>query len=223
MSAKTRIKPARERAREARRRAARGKQRRYTLGSALIVVLFAALAASFLLGRGSSQSNDGSRPSSGSSGPQVTVDPGAIRAGRPFPGFSVTDVDGRVVTMDSLSGKPTIIWFTTSYCIPCQIGAQEVARLDDQLGGDAFNVLVMFVDTAESPAALLGWREDFANPDWIVALDSGNTFAEAVQLRVLDTKLLLSDRGVLEDVDVNVADASYLALVRQAVKDAAGG
>lgn len=223
MGAKTHVKPALERAREARRRTARGKHRRYTVGSALIVALFAALAASVLLGKGSSQPNERSQGGNGSTEPHVTIESGAVRVGRPFPGFSVTDVDGRVVTRDSLGETPMIIWFTTSYCIPCQIGAQQVARLDDQLGGDAFNVLVMFVDTTESPAALLGWREDFANPDWIVALDSGNTFAKAVQLRVLDTKLLLSDRGLLENVDVNVADATYLALVRQAVKDAAEG
>jgi len=180
--------------------------------------LFAVLGGSLLLGRGKPQPNAG--VAAGAAEPNVSVERGEIRVGEPFPAFSVTDVDGRVVTGDSLRGKPTIIWFTTSYCIPCQQGAIPVARLDDRLGGDAFNVLVMFVDPSEGPAALTSWRERFGRPDWIVALDRNDTFARAVHLRALDTKLLLDARGDLQDVNLYPVDPAYLALLQQAAGEA---
>jgi thiol-disulfide isomerase/thioredoxin len=219
MSAKTRVKPARERARDKRRVAALRKKRFLVLGTASIVVLFAALAVSLIFGRGSSQPSEGSEAGSRSAGPHVIIDRGAIKVGKPFPEFSVTDVDGRLVTKDSLGGKPTIIWFTTSYCIPCQVGARAVARLDDQLGG-AFNVLVMFVDPSEGRAALTSWRERFGRPDWIVALDRNDTFARAVHLRALDTKFLLDAQGDLQDVNLYPVDPAYLALLQQAAGEA---
>jgi thiol-disulfide isomerase/thioredoxin len=117
-----------------------------------------------------------------------------------------------------LSGKPTIIWFTTSYCLPCQVGAEEVARLDDELGGKAFNVLVAFVDPTEPPAVLQTWREQFGRPDWIVSIDRGTAFAEALGVVALDTKFLLDAGGVLEDGNAYQVDDTYLALLRRTVQ-----
>lgn len=149
--------------------------------------------------------------------PLASVAEAAVKVGGLFPDFRVTDVDGRIVTRDSLGGKPSIIWFTTSYCVPCQIGARVVAGLDDELGGNAFNVLVLFVDPGESSADLVSWRDQFANPDWIVAFDPNLTLAKEVQLRFLDTKILLDENGIITNIDVNIADQGYLALLRQAV------
>jgi thiol-disulfide isomerase/thioredoxin len=216
MSAKTRVRPARERARDERRVAALRKKRLLVLGTASIGVLFAALAVSLIFGRGGSQPGEGSEAGSRSAGPRVIIDRGAIEVGKPFPAFSFTDIDGRLVTKDSLSGKPTFIWFTTSYCIPCQQGAASVARLDDRLGGDAFNVVVVFVDPSEGRAALTSWRERFGRSDWLVALDPNDTFARAVHLRALDTKFLLDAQGDLQDVNLYPVDPAYLALLQQA-------
>lgn len=49
-----------------------------------------------------------------------------------------------------------------------------MSRLDDELGGNAFNVPVVFVDPRETEEDLISWRSRFANPDWIVAFDNFN-------------------------------------------------
>lgn len=203
-------------ARKARRRAARrgaGARRPRAWGWAAVGAVLA-LASVLLLRQAGSHEGDRAV------GPGARIGPGAVRVGMPFPPFAVTDVDGRVVTSDALRGAPAILWFTTSYCVPCQVGAREVAALDDRLGGDAFQVVVLFVDPAEGPAALTGWRERFGRPDWIVALDRDGAFARAVDLRALDTKLLLDARGTLRDVDLYPVDGGYLELLRRTVREA---
>lgn len=142
-----------------------------------------------------------------------------VEVGAPFPTFSLTDAHGQTVSNATLAGKPSIVWFTTSYCEPCKVGARVVAALDDELGGDAFNVLVLFVDPAEPPAALLDWRSEVARDDWIVALDTA--LATEVDLRFLDTKYLLDEAGVIQDIDVNIADQRYVELVRGEVQGGA--
>ena len=175
-------------------------------GGVLVLVFVAALAA-FSLGRNSATS--GSSPDGSSQG--------APAVGKRFPDFSLTEADGRRLTVSSLEGKPSIVWFTTSYCVPCQVGAREVARLDDELGGDAFNVLVVFVDPQEPASALRGWRERFANEDWLVALDEDVALANAVRLQVLDTKFLLDKDGTVRNIDYAVAGNDYVELIRKEV------
>lgn len=141
----------------------------------------------------------------------------ALKVGQPFPDFTATEVDGRRITRESLRGKPAIVWFTTTYCVPCQIGARVVAKLDDELGGGAFDLVVIFVDPKEPPAALRDWRREFARPDWMVALDV--ELAKRVELRYLDTKYLLDRAGVIRNIDVAIADERYLGIIRQVVRE----
>lgn len=143
-----------------------------------------------------------------------------LNAGDTFPDFNVTDVDGKAITRDSLKGKPVIIWFTTSWCVPCQIGGLKVSKLDDELGGKSFNVLVVFVDPKETGQDLRLWRKRFAREDWMVAFDNELTkLAARVNLRFLDSKFALDKNGVIKNVDFQQADENYINTIKQIVKE----
>lgn len=125
-----------------------------------------------------------------------------VDADREFPSFSVVDVDGTTISKDTLKGKPAIIWFTTTWCTPCQIGAQAVSKLHDELGTDSFNVLVIFVDLQEQPSDLRRWREQFARPSWRLAFNNG--LAESQRIQFLDSKYLLNGTGIIVDFDTQI-------------------
>jgi cytochrome oxidase Cu insertion factor (SCO1/SenC/PrrC family) len=201
------------------RAAARSKRnRRVLLVGSFAGGLAGALVAMLLIG-----GRSGSPPPTLSSGPADTSTgqtSSGVAIGRTFPPFRITDVDGRVVTNQTLRGKPAIIWYTTSYCAPCQVGARVVARFEDQLGGSPFNVLVVFVDPRESAAALTRWRDRYGRPDWMVALDSTGTLSEAVRLQFLDSKYLLDARGVVRNIDFTVADRGYLMQILRLLRKA---
>ncbi len=199
--------------------ARRKKKQRLILG-AIIIVVFAGAVAAFALSNGSPGGREptalktaGPDNSSNGLGGDVT----AVEEGKAFPPFSLTEAEGRTLTNDSLKGKPSIVWFTTSYCVPCQQGAALVSQLDDELGGDAFDVLVVFVDPNEPVSALTSWRERFANGDWMVVLDDGNELSEKVGLRFLDSKFLLDESGTIRNIDVVQADDDYLKLLKEKV------
>jgi cytochrome oxidase Cu insertion factor (SCO1/SenC/PrrC family) len=147
--------------------------------------------------------------------PAPAITEGTPSVGALFPDFNLTEVNGGTITRDSLKGKPTIVWFTTTWCTPCQIGAKKVAQLQKELGTDKLNVLVFFVDPRESENDLRNWRSQFANPDWKLVLNNG--LAEKIGIRYLDSKYLLGNDGVIEDFNTNIADDQYLALIRSAV------
>ena len=158
-------------------------------------------------------------PSSKDPGTSILQQAG-LKVGDTFPDFNLTEVDGRSISNDSLKGKPVIVWFTTSWCTPCQIGALDVSKLDDEFGGKAFNVLVVFVDPKETSQDLRLWRKRFAREDWMVAFDNKLTeLATRVNLRFLDSKFLLDKNGVIKNIDFKQADENYLNTIKRIVKE----
>ena len=135
--------------------------------------------------------------------------------GNAFPDFSAIDVEGASLSNKSLKGKPAIVWFTTTWCTPCQIGAKKVAQLQNELGDNRLNVLVYFVDPKESADDLRNWRNQFANPNWRLVFNNG--LAEKIGIKFLDSKYLLDKDGVIKDFNTRIADDQYLALIRSVV------
>lgn len=152
--------------------------------------------------------------------PIASLDKSMVAVGMEFPEFSVKEVSGKTITNESLKGKPAIVWLTTSWCTPCKIGAEKVAKLDTELGDDAFNVLVVFVDHAETDSDLKNWRNKYANKDWAVAFDNEFTnLGKKVELRYLDSKFLLDKNGIIKNIDVKIADEKYLNLIYKTINE----
>lgn len=125
------------------------------------------------------------------------------------PEFQLIDIDKKPVTKDDLKSKPVIVWFTTSYCVPCQIGAKEVKKLDEDMGGGKFNVIMIFIDPRETEQDLRAWKDNFASKDWLVAFGNGKMIAD-YKIRYLDTQYLLDKDGVIRNVaNSNVGYEGY--------------
>lgn len=138
--------------------------------------------------------------------------------GNTSPPFQLTDIDKKPITKDDLKGKPAIVWFTTSYCVPCQIGAEEVKKLDQDMGGDTFNVVMVFIDPREELIDLLGWQANFANPDWIIAFGKEKIISD-YKIRYLDTQYLLDKDGVIRNVAIsNVGYESYKTKIESLIQ-----
>jgi thiol-disulfide isomerase/thioredoxin len=111
------------------------------------------------------------------------------------PAFQLEDIDKGNFGYNDLNGKPLLIFFTTTWCTPCQLGARNLARYDAETGDGAFNVLVVFVDSREGVEKFRRWKRDFGRPDWYIAPDNGMAANYAVQY--LDTKYVLDRDGVI--------------------------
>ncbi len=129
------------------------------------------------------------------------------RVGDTVPDFRLVDTDGRTVTRSSLvAGKPGLMFFTATWCLPCIEGLRHLTRFQQDVGGSSFNILVVFVDPRETDDDLRAYRGRYGFPGtWHYALDRDGMVMK-YSLRYLDTKYVLDRNGVIRYTDYSPAD-----------------
>lgn len=128
-----------------------------------------------------------------------------VRPGDTAPDFRLVDVKGQVVTRTTLlaEGKPGLLFFTATWCLPCVQGLQRLQRFEQELQGpERFRVLVVFVDPRETDDDLRAYRRRWGFPErWRYALDRGRMVLR-YRVRFLDTKFVIDPQGVIRWTDV---------------------
>ncbi|MBI3287067.1 MAG: redoxin domain-containing protein [Chloroflexi bacterium] len=139
--------------------------------------------------------------------PSVSVPAEGPAVGATAPAFQVTDAFGREVTRSSLiAQQPGLMFFTTTYCLPCIEGLRHLARFQQDVDGDPFNVLIVFVDPYETDADLQNYQQRWDFPQsWFYVLDTDEMVLK-YRIRFLDSKFVLDPSGVIRYADVRPAN-----------------
>jgi len=170
----------------------RASKKKYVTAGIVIAIVIGIVASV------SSQSTQTEQPEL-TTAPEATALEG-LGFGDVAPDFSLNDPQNGKITKETFSGKPIFIFFTTTWCTPCQIGAQNLATYDRETGNDAFNVLIVFVDERETNMQFIEWKKRFGMDDWYVA--EGIEMAEKYKVKYLDTKYVLDKNGIIRWIDL---------------------
>jgi Redoxin len=163
------------------------------------VIVVAAVAAAVIVLRGNGF------PANGESG---------AAKGTAFPDVTLADADGVTISTSSLRGKPTLVWFAVSSC-PDVEGLHRVARLDEETGGHALQIVMVFLDQRAPSSMLAAWRNAFARPDGLIAPDRDGAVSTAAGVRMPETKMLLDEHTTIVDQTSSLVDDTYLSRLRQ--------
>jgi thiol-disulfide isomerase/thioredoxin len=109
------------------------------------------------------------------------------------PDFSLTTLDGKTITKESLQGKPTLLMFWASWCGTCQHELPNVKALYEQKSKGLQAVAIGFQDDeANIRGYVQAHQSTFVFP---VAYDSRNQVATLFRARGTPTFVLLDARG----------------------------
>ncbi len=81
------------------------------------------------------------------------------------PPFSLLTVDGVLLDNSALAGKPYVIKAFAPSCAPCSEEIPGLLAVDSRFGDDVAIVLVD-IETEDTPADVAGFREEAGGGDW---------------------------------------------------------
>ena len=134
------------------------------------------------------------------------------------PPFSITTMDGRSVSMDSLAGKVVLIDFWATWCGPCREALPHVQEIARKFQGEPFVVLSISLDRDEAK-----WKDFVASHGmtWPQYRDGYFTgpIATLFKVNAIPSTFSIDADGVLEDQHVGDADiqGKLKKLIAQAV------
>lgn len=128
---------------------------------------------------------------------------GPVQVGKPAPNFTVTDVDGHRVSLSQLKGKPVLISFWATWCVPCR-DELPVIR-DEYLAHRAEGLSVIAIDFGDESADTVRkfWRSfdlqpvPFLDPDGSAA----SSYGVALNNTGLPVSVLVGRDGIVSSYE----------------------
>ncbi|HXB33688.1 MAG TPA: TlpA disulfide reductase family protein [Puia sp.] len=112
--------------------------------------------------------------------------------------FTLLDLNGNKVSLDSLKGKTVVVDFWATWCGPCKASFPAMQKLVERHKDDK-NVAFLFVDTWESADDKKQIVADFVKKSpytFHVLLDNDNKVVEAYKVSGIPTKFVIDKNGV---------------------------
>ncbi|MDA8072858.1 MAG: redoxin domain-containing protein [Actinomycetota bacterium] len=198
--ASTRQRPLRPTGAARRRAEAQRHKRNRLLAGGSIAVVLALVALVIALHVTSS----GSSSASGSSGSSAV----SLPVGTTAPNGAITTLAGKSETVAALRGKPTLIWFVTTWCSSCQAGTQAMAQNVATLAADGVRVVEVenYADLGQSGPAMGTFAKTlagsaFTNPDWTFG-EASSTLTHTYNPKAyLDIYYLINAKGKITYVN----------------------
>jgi thiol-disulfide isomerase/thioredoxin len=140
-----------------------------------------------------------------------------LKAGDPMPDFELTSLDNSNIHINQFLGKPVILNFWASWCVPCK---QEMPLLERYYESQGGKLIVVGIDD-EEPVDLV---KPFVLANQIkfpILLDSQGKIRDQFMIRGFPTSLFIDAKGVFVAEHIGVLDeqslTSYLQLIGEKI------
>ena len=154
------------------------------------------LAASLLAGCGSLGVPGGSLGvAGGPAGSVIVVGAGGLD-GQRAPVFRLVDLQGQTVTLADYAGRPVVINFWASWCIPCQQEFPMYRQARDTYDAQGLEVLgIIYEDSADSAGKFMAKE----GATWPALIDADGAVAKAYRVTAIPTTFFVDRHGIIRD------------------------
>ncbi len=117
---------------------------------------------------------------------------GVLSAENPkAPDFTLQDMNGKSVSLNSFLGKNVLLYFTTTWCPYCKRDVPELKEMHQKYKG---RLEILAIDMNESKAKVSSYIKKYQIP-YTTLLDSEGSVAVDYSIRGVPTKILVGKDG----------------------------
>lgn len=135
--------------------------------------------------------------------------------GEAAPAFSLKDMKGDTVTLDSMKGKVVFLDFWATWCDPCREEFPELDALYKKYGKDEFEVIGISVDKSESNVAEFLKKRPVS---FTILTNTKDGVAEAYSLPGMPTGFIIGKDGVIKYRHVGFSKAFLPVYEREIIE-----
>lgn len=117
-----------------------------------------------------------------------------LAVGNVAPNFTLTDINGNEVSLESFRGKYVFLDFWAGWCQPCRIENPNLVEAYKQFGGDNFEIISVSLDRTEED-----WRKAVEEDGltWTLLYDQDGLVANSYAVQSIPNTFLLDKEGVI--------------------------
>lgn len=123
---------------------------------------------------------------------QYSLENSSLTVGEPAPDFELNSLDGEAVRLSHFRGRPVLLTFGASWCPDCRLEAPLIQELHE----DHPELVVLLVDSRESPDVVQGFADDFGMTHPVL-LDRDGEMSELYQIFAIPTELFIDADGII--------------------------
>ncbi len=127
---------------------------------------------------------------------------GAPKVGEPAPGFQLLDLEGEMIRLEDFRGRPVLINFWATWCVPCRKETPDLVALQAEWGDTA---QILGVNYYESADVAQGFVDEFSI-NYPTPLDSYGEVTGSYKLRGLPETFFLDGQGIIRDHRIGQLD-----------------
>ena len=129
---------------------------------------------------------------------------GSLVVGKPAPDFTLPTLDGTEVSLSQLRGKPVLINFWASWCLPCREEMPELVRSYEAHKAEGFVILGLNLTYSDSLPDVQAFAREF-NITFPVLLDEEGAVAERLYpIPGIPTSIFINRDGTIERIQVGL-------------------
>ncbi|MBN2147808.1 MAG: TlpA family protein disulfide reductase [Anaerolineales bacterium] len=133
------------------------------------------------------------KPSSQASGP--------AQIGKPLPDFSLTDINGKTVSLSDYAGQVVLINAWATWCPPCKAEMPDLNAYYQAHQDDGFVILAINAGDPAEEAAAFAKEKGLAFP---VLLDPSSRLLGALGINSFPTSILVGVDGIVKSIHVGM-------------------
>ena len=117
------------------------------------------------------------------------------------PDFSLSTIEGEIITLSDLRGHPVLINLWTSWCPPCKAEMPALERVYREYKDDGLVILAVNSTSQDNAADAIGFIQDLGLT-FTILFDNDGSVSKQYHLQALPTSIFMNREGIIQEIVV---------------------